>query len=100
MPPLDAVPVPMMNPQDAMRLLRTAFPELTHIFSDPAAEPDLYQSYGELARETLKRKTDNVFLGRVATFMNDLIRSREYVLRDLGPEMLEEMGVDLELLRT
>ena len=100
---LDAVSVPMMSPGDALRLLRKRFPDLLNQFSDPdnpdELTPEPYHSYGRLAREAVTRKTDQNFLNRIAAFMNEITRSREYVLSDLAPEMLEEMVVDQELLR-
>jgi hypothetical protein len=49
--------------------------------------------------QAVKRKNDESFLKRVIAFMNELVLSREYVLRDLPFEMLEELVVDRDVLR-
>jgi hypothetical protein len=59
----DAVPIPTIRPGDALRLLRSRFPELSDHFGKPEnPEPgDPYVSYGLFADEILERRNDKTW---------------------------------------
>jgi hypothetical protein len=95
----DAFPVPMMGPADAIRLLRTRFPELYHLLGNPDnldhenSEP--YYSYGIFSREVWQRRNDKSFLDRVCSLINEMVVSREHILEDLASVgVLEELAAD------
>jgi hypothetical protein len=63
--PYDAVPVQVMGPAGAVKLLRARFPNLACVFADPDHpdfdDSDAYLAYAEFAREVLKRPNDPTF---------------------------------------
>lgn len=89
----DAVPVPMMGPDDALRLLRNRFPELVAVFSDPdnpdpyLVEP--YHSYNRLAEEVSRHRHDTHLLESFCSFINELALSKEYWLEEVLGDMIE-----------
>ena len=95
----DAIPVPMMQPDDTLQLLRKRFPELAHLFSDPEhldpEAPEPYHSYERLAEEILRRQNDSGFLEPVYAFLNELALSREYWLEEaFGVALMENLAQD------
>lgn len=91
----------MKQPSDAVRLLRSRFPELTHLFGDPEhidpEVPEPYHSYERFAEVILKRQQDFNFLGPVYAFLNELALSREYWMQEaLCVALLESLAQDAE----
>jgi hypothetical protein len=89
----DAVPALMMGPNDALRLLRNHFPELTSLFSDPdkldSAVPEPYYSYSRLADEVRNRREDRNLVESFCSFINELASSREFWIDEALNDMLE-----------
>ena len=101
MGPFDAVPVPMMQPKDAVKYLRDRFPELVHLFSDPESLdeeiPEPYSSYERLAEEVLRRQNDQRLLGKLYSLINEMALSKERWLEEaLGVSLLESLAQDAE----
>lgn len=91
----------MQQPSDAVRLLRSRFPELAHLFGDPEhpdpESPEPYRSYECFAEEILKRQQDSNFLGAVYAFLNELALSREYWLQEaFGVALMESLAQEAE----
>jgi len=92
----DAVPVPMMQPEDIVRYLRTRLPSLAHLFSDPENieldEP--YYSCGRLAEEVLRRRNDASILESFCSVVNEMAVSREFWMREALGDLLEGLVHD------
>ena len=97
----DAVPVPVMGPTGAVRFLRSRFPELAHLFSDPdnldLETPEPYHSYGIFAREVLVRRDDRNLLPEVYRFIDDMALSGQSILQELLViEVLKTLAQDAQ----
>ena len=96
----DAVPVPVMGKEGALKFLRDRFPEMAHLFADPTTpECDLdvepYHSYGEFAYEVLRRQGDEQLMRSVYQFVDDLALSGQSILQELFViEVLEVLATD------
>jgi predicted ATPase len=92
----DAVPVPMMGPEETVRFLRDRFPKLGHLFSDPEnmdpSEP--YYSCGRLADEVLRRQDDQALLESFYSLINEMATSRQYWLEETLGDILEALVHD------
>ena len=89
----DAVPVPMMQPEDIVRYLRRHFPNPIHLFSDPENPdpevPEPYTSSGLLAEEMLRRREDTSLLESFYSALNEMAVSREYWMQETLGDLLE-----------
>jgi hypothetical protein len=98
MGPYDAVPVPMMQPEDIVRYLRNHFPNLIHLFSDPdhvdSEVPEPYTSSGLLATEMLRRREDTNLLESFYSALNEMAVSREYWMQETLGDLLEGLVHD------
>jgi hypothetical protein len=98
MGPYDAVPVPMMGPYDAVRLLRDRFPNLVPLFSDPDSPdpvvPEPYSSYSRLAEEVSHQREDRSLVESFCSFINELVSSKEYWIEEALGDMLEGFAHD------
>jgi hypothetical protein len=89
----DAVPVPMMQPEDIVRYLRDHFPNLIDLFSDPEhldpEVPEPYASSALLAEEMLCRREDTSLLELFYSALNEMAVSREYWMQEFLGDLLE-----------
>ncbi len=103
MGPFDAVPVPVMGPAGAVRLLMARFPQISHLFVDPNGpefeNSDAYSAYNRFAEEVLRRQNDTTFLSGVYVFIDDLAFSQQSILEELFGEVLETLAQDKEFCR-
>ncbi len=94
----DAVPVQVMGPAGAVRLLQGRFPELFGLLDpdDPNFDSfDANQAYTEFAREVLRRQSDEPFVASVCSFIDDLALSGQSILQELFIiEVLEILAQD------
>jgi hypothetical protein len=89
----DAVPVPMMQPEDIVRYLRSHFPNLIHLFSDPEnldpTVPEPYNSSSRLAEEMLRSREDTGLLESFYSALNEMAVSHEYWMQETLGDLLE-----------
>lgn len=83
----DAVPVPMMQPEDVIRYIRDRFPELIHLFGDPDDGP--YYPYNRLAEEVMRRQDDRALFEAFCSLINEMAASKEYWLGEVLGDLLE-----------
>jgi hypothetical protein len=98
----DAMPGHTLGSRDALRLLKTRFPEFSDLFSDPD-DPDLepsepHYSYGIFAREVLERRHDARLLDRVTSLINEMVVSKAHILEYVvAVTVLEQLADDPEM---
>ena len=91
----DAVPVPMMGPDDAIRLLRSRFPELVATFSHPDdPDPGPYYFYNRRAEEVGRQRHNTHLVESFCSFINELALSKEHWLEELLGDMIEGLVYD------